>query len=135
MHVAVRSQPEVTRREPAAGLVAACDLDPLRKRLLREVGRPGVEQPAEIVVPLLPGQFALELTPRLVRLDDVADAKEMHSPAAQRHVGITDPNGFGLVIFRPPRPLEPTLRAPFAGAVTERPFGMVVADVLEKNKF
>ena len=69
MSIAVRREPEVARLDVTTGRVPARDLDPLREGLLRDVGRPGVKQPPEIVVPLPPGQFALELAPGRVGLE------------------------------------------------------------------
>ena len=127
-------QPEISRKDPAAGLVPARDFNPLVERFLGDVAGPGVEQPAKVVVPLLAGQLALKIAPGLVGFDNVADAEEMHGAIVRGHVRIADADGFGFVVFRAPRPLDLTLRAPLAGAVEERPLCMRIADVLEKDE-
>src|SRR6516225_6328831 len=98
MSVAVRREPEVARLDVTTGRVSAGDLDPLRERLLRDIGRPGVKQPTKIVVPLSPGQFALELAPGRVGLEHVAHPDEVHGAVAERHVGIADADGAGLAM-------------------------------------
>src|SRR5215831_3224519 len=135
MSVAVRREPEVARLNVTTGGVTAGDLDPLRERLLRDVGRPGVEQPPEIVVPLSSGQFALELAPGRVGLEHVADPDEVHRAVAERHVGIADADGAGPGMRGIPGPLELALGAPLAGTVAKGPFGVRVADVLEEEQF
>src|SRR5262249_41268438 len=134
MSVAVRREPEVARLNVTTGRVSAGDLDPLRERLLRDVGRPGVKQPPEIVVPLLPGQFTLELAPSWVGLEHVAYPDEVHGAVAERHVGIADADGAGLGMRGIPGPPELALGAPPAGTVAEGPFGVRVADVLEEEQ-
>src|SRR5438045_3795669 len=78
------------RGNPPAGFVTACDFNPLDKCFFGDVRRPGEEEPPKIVVPLLARQLALEVLPRLVRLDHVADAAKVNCAIAQRHVRITD---------------------------------------------
>src|SRR6516165_2756089 len=135
MSVAVRREPEVARLNVTTGRVPAGDLDPLRERLLRDVGRPGVKQAPEIVVPLSSGQFALELAPGWVGLEHVAYPDEVHRAIAERHVGIADADGAGLGMRGIPGPLELALGAPLAGTVAKGPFGVRVADVLEEEQF
>src|SRR4051812_23089821 len=135
MSVAVRREPEVARLDVTTGRVSAGDLDPLGERSLRDVGRPGVEQPPEIVVPLLAGRFMLELAPGGVRLEHVAHPDEVHRAIAERHVGIADADGAGPAMRGIPGPLELPLGAPRAGTVAKCPFGVRVADVLEEEQF
>src|SRR5262245_44188451 len=134
MSVAVRREPEVARLNVTTGRVSASDLDPLRERLLRDVGRPGVKQPPEIVVPLPSRRFALELAPGRVGLEHVADPDEGHGANAERHVRIADADGAGRGMRGIPGPLELALGAPPAGTVAKGPLGVRVADVLEEEQ-
>src|SRR4051794_37000971 len=135
MSVAVRREPEVARLNVTTGRVSAGDLDPLGEGLLRDVGRPGVKQPPEIVVPLSPGQFALELAPGRVGLEHIAYPDEVHSAIAERHVGIADADGAGPGTRGIPGPLELALGAPLAGSVAKGPLGVRVADILKEEQF
>src|SRR4051812_23700386 len=135
MSLAVRREPEVARLNVTTGRVSAGDLDPLRERLLRDVGRPGVKQPPEIVVPLLAGQFTFERAPGWVGLEHVAYPDEVHRAIAERHVGVADTDGAGLGMRGIPGPLELALGAPLAGTVAKGPFGVRVADVLKEEQF
>src|SRR3954453_23099336 len=135
MSVAVRREPEVPRLDVTTGRVWARELEPLGERLLRDVGRPGVKQPPEIVVPLLAGQFTLELAPGRVGLEHVAHPDEVHRAIAERHVGIADADGAGPGMSGIPGPPELALGAPRAGTVAKCPFGVRVADVLEEEQF
>src|SRR6516164_1687520 len=112
MSVAVRREPEVARLNVTTGRVSACDFDPLREGLLRDVGRPGVKQPSEIVVPLSSGQFALERAPGWVGLEHVAYPDEVHRAIAERHVGIADADGAGPGVRGIPGPAQVALGAP-----------------------
>ena len=99
---AVGGQPEIPRGHPAAGLVPAGNLDPGVELAGGDVVRPCVEQPAEIVVPLLASQSELGVAPFLVRFDDVADTAEVDSPAVEHHIGIADTDRLRPVVLGSP---------------------------------
>src|SRR5437879_4051748 len=90
MSLAVRREPEVARLNVTTGRVSAGDLDPLRERLLRDVGRPGVKQPPEIVVPLLAGQFTFERAPGWGWFGDVELQHVWTCGAAVRFQSLTE---------------------------------------------
>src|SRR5262245_3364936 len=83
MRFTVRGQPEVARRNPAAGFIPARDFDPFSEALPSDVRGPGVKETAEVIVPLLACQLTLEIAPCQVRLDDVTDSEEMNGASPQ----------------------------------------------------
>ena len=134
MHAAVRGQPQIAGVDPAAGLVPAGNFHPRMELAGRDVVGPGVEQPAEVVVPLLARQLQLVVPPLLVGLFDVADAAEVDRRPRIGHVRVADADGLGLVVLGSPRPDELALGRPAAVAIPEGPLGVRVADVLEEDQ-
>ena len=133
MHRAVRPHPEVAGHDPAAGLVPAGDFHPGAELLARDVRRPRVEQAAEIVVPFLAGKLLFVGAPFRVRLDNVADATEVHGAFLKEDVRIADPDGLRFGILSAVRPGQFALRGPLAFSVAKSPCGMGVTDVLQQD--
>ena len=90
---AVGMNPQVEVRDVTASSVHRIDLDRGGEIGSSDVGRPGVEMPAEDVVPLPAGLLLLEGLPLPVRLDDVADCHDVSCPGRERHLRIGRPDG------------------------------------------
>jgi hypothetical protein len=76
MNAAARVDPEIAGGDPAAGGFAVGNFHPGPERLAGDVGRPGEEEPAEIVISVAASEFFFEGAPLRVGFDDVADTAE-----------------------------------------------------------